>query len=147
MTSSARVPLCVAAIALCISAFSMAGCESCRPSEEPEKAERPSPAKAAAPAAPAQEEADCFVIVDAEADFGAPPLTVEFVTEVECTATPVTYAWDFGDGTKGGNEPNPTHVYKKPGDYLAVVTASSPDGGRGSDEIDITVDELFEEEE
>jgi PKD domain len=99
------------------------------------------PAEAQKPAAPASDsEVDCFVIVDAEPDFGAPPLTVNFVTEIDCTGQPVTYSWDFGDGEKGGNDPKPSHSYAKAGDYVATVTVSAPDGGTGSDEIDITVD-------
>jgi PKD repeat protein len=86
-------------------------------------------------------EIDCFVIVDAEPDFGAPPLTVHFTTETDCTGSPVTFSWDFGDGGKAGNDPAPTHVYAKVGDYIATVNATAPDGGSGSDEIDITVDE------
>jgi PKD repeat protein len=85
-------------------------------------------------------EVDCFVIVDAEPDFGAPPLTVNFVTETDCTGEPVTYSWDFGDGTTGGNDSKPSHTYDKAGDYIAIVTATAPDGGSGTDEIDITVD-------
>lgn len=96
--------------------------------------------KAAAPAAGADAEVDCFVIVDAEPDFGAPPLTVNFITEIDCTGQPVTYSWDFGDGSKGGNDPKPSHSYAKAGDYVATVTVTAPDGGTGSDEIDITVD-------
>jgi PKD repeat protein len=103
----------------------------------------PSAAAAGATAAVVPEqgtEVDCFVIVDAEPDFGAPPLTVHFSTETDCTGSPVTFSWDFGDGTKGGNEPNPTHKYEKAGDFVAVVTTTAPDGGSGTDEIDITVD-------
>jgi PKD repeat protein len=104
------------------------------------------PEATAAPPAPAAgggsetAEVDCFVIVDAEPDFGAPPLTVNFVTETDCTGEPVTYSWDFGDGTTGGNDSKPSHTYDKAGDYIAVVTATAPDGGSGTDEIDITVD-------
>jgi PKD repeat protein len=141
-------------------AFWWSGCGGCQ-SEEETKAPAPAvqpqadkpkeeAAKPAAPtAAPAQAtgetEPDCFVIVDAEPDFGPPPLTVRFMTEIDCTAEPVTYSWDFGDGTSGGNEPNPTHVYDKPGDYVAVVTTKSPDGGEGEDEMDITVDAELDE--
>jgi PKD repeat protein len=89
--------------------------------------------------------ADCFVIVDAEPDFGAPPLTVHFSTETDCTGSPVAFSWDFGDGTKGGNDAKPAHTYEKAGDYVATVTTSAPDGGTGSDEIDITVDEDLSE--
>ena len=96
--------------------------------------------KAEAPAAGSDSEVDCFVIVDAEPDFGAPPLNVNFITEIDCTGQPVTYSWDFGDGSKGGNEAKPSHAYAKAGDYVATVTVTAPDGGTGSDEIDITVD-------
>jgi PKD repeat protein len=129
--------------------LALAGCGSCEGSRQettaPALAE-PTPVGPVAPPAGGEQastEPDCFVIVDAEPDLGAPPLKVVFETEVECTAEPVTYKWDFGDGTTGGNEANPTHVYNKPGDYVATVTVTSSDGGAGSDEIDITVDELL----
>jgi hypothetical protein len=122
----------------------LGGCGGCNgdqappaPAATPPAGEQPA---AAPPAAPAGTEVDCFVIVDAEPDFGAPPLTVNFITEIDCTGQPVTYSWDFGDGATGGNDPKPTHVYAKPGDYVATVTVTAPDGGTGSDEIDITVD-------
>jgi hypothetical protein len=114
------------------------------PKVEPTPPAPPPPAPPAA-AGTGEEEPDCFVIVDAEPDFGPPPLKVQFMTEIDCTAEPVTYTWDFGDGTTGGNEPNPVHVYEKPGDYVAVVTTKSPDGGEGEDEMDITVDAELDE--
>jgi len=127
--------------------FAFAGCGGCHSSSPPPAAAptvvAAAPTVAAAPAVPpgeAENEIDCFVIVDAEPDFGSPPLAVTFSTETDCTAEPVTYSWDFGDGTKGGNEANPSHTYQKPGDYVATVTTTAPDGGRGTDEIDITVD-------
>ena len=137
----------------------LAGCGGCQPGEEGAEpgAARPAaqaptvaapaakPPAAEAPAAqPQQLEADCFVLVDAEPDYGKPPLKVEFSTEIECTGSPVTYSWDFGDGTTGGNEQNATHVYQKVGEYVAVVKATAPDGGEGEDEIDISVDEEAE---
>jgi predicted lipid-binding transport protein (Tim44 family) len=156
------------ALVLAVTAWSLSGCGSCEPAE---KASAPAPAPAqkapeppppaaqppaaqqqpAAPPAAAQPtagedpEPDCFVIVDAEPDFGGPPLKVSFTTEIDCTAEPVVYSWDFGDGTTGGNEANPTHVYEKVGEYVATVTTKSPDGGEGEDEIDITVDPDFKE--
>lgn len=136
-------------------ATAFTGCGGCNENKTP-TAPAP-PAATAAPAAPApaqpaaaptaeepvagsDSEVDCFVIVDAEPDFGAPPLAVNFITEIDCTGQPVTYSWDFGDGSKGGNDPRPSHTYDKPGDYVATVTVTAPDGGSGSDEIDITVD-------
>lgn len=140
-------------VVLLLLACSVAGCGGCQPGERAGRqaappAAQPGQPQAAAPtpaAARDELEVDCFVIVDAEPDFGAPPLTVNFTTEIDCTGSPVTYSWDFGDGTTGGNEPNPTHVYEKPGDYIATVTAKAPDGGEGSDEIDITVDASLNE--
>lgn len=137
-----------------IATLSLYGCGGCQGGEEKPAGEAPKPqaereqpqagkpvVATQAPAAAVEEiEPDCFVIVDAEPDFGAPPLKVQFETEIDCTAEPVTYSWDFGDGTTGGNEANPTHVYDKPGDYIAIVITKSPDGGEGEDEIDITVD-------
>jgi hypothetical protein len=156
------------AAVLLITAWSLSGCGSCEPSQkasapapapppaaekaQPPAAEQPQKQAEAPPAAPAggtqkaeEAEPDCFVIVDAEPDFGGPPLKVSFTTEIDCTAEPVTYSWDFGDGAIGGNEANPTHVYEKAGDYVAVVRTKSPDGGEGEDEIDITVDSDFAE--
>lgn len=84
---------------------------------------------------------DCFIFVDAEPDYGDAPLTAHFTTELECANKPVTYSWDFGDGTTGGNEPNPSHTYSKEGDYVATVTVRTADGEEGTDEIDIFVEE------
>jgi PKD repeat protein len=93
-----------------------------------------------APTPPKEIKSDCFVFVDAEPDYGDAPLTAHFTTEVECGNKPVTYSWDFGDGTSGGNEANPSHTYSKEGDYIAVVTVKTADGEEGTDEIDIFVD-------
>ena len=138
-----------------LSLGSLAGCGGCNGSQPPPPAAAPAassstPPGAAAPAvegtsAPAGSSADCFVIVDAEPDFGAPPLTVHFSTETDCTGSPVSFSWNFGDGGKAGNDPKPSHTYEKAGDYVATVTTTAPDGGTGSDEIDITVDEDLSE--
>ncbi|MEO8603558.1 MAG: PKD domain-containing protein [bacterium] len=142
----------VRALAPALFAFAFVGCGGCQGGGTPPPAATPTVVAAAvateaapapAPAAPMDSEdgeIDCFVIVDAEPDFGGPPLVVNFTTETDCTADPVTYSWDFGDGSKGGNEANPSHTYTKPGDYVATVTTTAPDGGHGTDEIDITVD-------
>lgn len=85
-------------------------------------------------------EPDCFVMVDAEPDFGSAPLAVRFSTEASCTAAPITYEWDFGDGGRGGDTPHPSHTYESPGEYVAIVRVTSPDGGESDDEIEIAVD-------
>lgn len=40
---------------------------------------------------------------------------------------PVTYAWDFGDGTTG-NVMNPVKVYSAPGNYTVTLTATNSHG-------------------
>lgn len=136
----------------------LCGCGSCQNSgqtgqppapaaapQAPPAAQKPAEPAAQAPATAAQPEVDCFVLVDAEPDFGKPPLKVVFETEIDCTGSPVTYSWDFGDGKTGGNEANPSHVYEKPGEYVATVKVKAPDGGEGEDEIDITADDDLDE--
>jgi hypothetical protein len=153
-----------------LAAMTLTGCGSCQsgtttapsapaPPAPAQKAAPPQPPAAAAPqqpaappaqqpaAAPATPEVDCFVLVDAEPDFGPPPMKVQFETDIECTGSPVTFSWDFGDGSSGGSEANPVHVYTKAGEYVAVVKVKAPDGGEGEDEIDITVDEDLEADE
>src|SRR5690606_29294300 len=123
-TSMKRILLPLLPLAL---SAALAGCEGCNGDRSAPPAPAATPTAAAAGA-----EVDCVVIVDAGQDFGAPPLTVNFITDIDCTGEPVTYSWDFGDGTKGGNDPKPSHTYDKPGDYVAVVTVTAPDGGTGS---------------
>ncbi len=40
---------------------------------------------------------------------------------------PITYEWDFGDGTTA-NEPNPSHTYAAAGRYSVVLSATNPFG-------------------
>ena len=159
MTSIAYMRVLFLLVFLPITTFFGSGCGSCERAEEPGKSEQPEAAAiqtvtdaeaAAASATPTPGVAgtldvNCFVIVDTEPDFGSPPLTVQFMTEVDCSSGPVTFGWDFGDGASGGNEPGPSHVYEKPGDYIVTVTVEAPDGGHGKDEIDVTVDAFFDE--
>jgi len=107
----------------------------------------PAAPQAAAPvapeeaAAPGADDGDCIVIVDANPDFGPPPLAVALSAEAECSSGNPTYKWDFGDGSEPSTEMNPNHTYTKLGDYVATVVVTSPRGSTASDEIDITVEE------
>jgi len=87
------------------------------------------------------EEGDCIVVADANPDYGPPPLSVTFSAEAECSGGQPTYKWDFGDNTPPSTETAPSHTYGKPGDYVASVTITAPDGATSSDEVDITVEE------
>lgn len=119
-----------------------------------QRGESPGPTAASMPPTPQAQEAaqapvpgvtvlpdeeDCVVIMDADPDYGPPPLTVSFSAEVECTAGEVKYQWDFGDGTTS-QDPSPQHTYTKAGDYVATLTVTAGTAS-ASDEIDITVEE------
>ncbi|MFQ5668599.1 MAG: PKD domain-containing protein [Candidatus Binatia bacterium] len=86
-------------------------------------------------------EDDCFVVADADPDWGPPPLEVEFSAEADCSAGEAKYSWDFGDGSAPSTEANPSHTYTTLGDYTASVTVTGPHGATSTDEIDITVEE------
>ena len=57
---------------------------------------------------------------------GAPPLTVAFGATAEvinCQPGP-TFDWDFGDGSPGSSEQNPSHIYSRTGAFPWRVTVS-----------------------
>jgi PKD repeat protein len=104
------------------------------------------PAKLAVPAAAPQPQAsgeevdELYVDLDADPDEGAPPLTVKFTSTVEDATPPLTYKWDFGDGSAPGTEANPTHVYQKAGEYTATLTVKDSKNISGSEEVDVLVE-------
>ena len=58
------------------------------------------------------------------------PVTVNFTnnTSLNTTASvPVSYAWDFGDGSTS-TDMNPSHVYTGKGSFTVKLTATTPDG-------------------
>jgi glucose/arabinose dehydrogenase/PKD repeat protein len=71
---------------------------------------------------------------------GAAPLTVAFSSagSADPEGRPLTYSWDFGDGTTS-TAANPSHTYAKSGRYTVRLTTS--DGGLEtiSDPLTITV--------
>jgi len=69
-----------------------------------------------------------------------PPLTVKFTSTVEDATPPITYKWDFGDGSAPATEANPTHVYQKAGEYTATLTVKDSKNISGSEEVDILVE-------
>lgn len=86
-------------------------------------------------------EGDCTVIIDADPDYGEPPLTVHFSVDADCGGGTPTYDWDFGDNSPHAAVAAPVHIYEKAGDYTVTLKAAGPSGAKGSDEIDITVEE------
>ena len=83
---------------------------------------------------------DLYVDIEANPDEGAPPLTVKFTTSVEDAAAPITYTWDFGDGSPPSSDASPTHVYQKAGEFTATVTVKDAKGKTGSEEADVFVE-------
>jgi len=59
---------------------------------------------------------------------GKAPLTVNFIGDESSDedGDPLSYHWDFGDG-KSSTEANPSHRYRKSGNYLAVLTVTDGD--------------------
>jgi PKD repeat protein len=57
---------------------------------------------------------------------GQPPLTVNFSSagSSDPEGVPLSYSWNFGDGTATSTEPNPTHTYNNAGPYQARLTVS-----------------------
>ncbi|MEV6474218.1 ThuA domain-containing protein [Streptomyces sp. NPDC051657] len=71
---------------------------------------------------------------------GTAPLKVKFSSAgtADGDEDPLTYAWDFGDGSRS-TAANPTHTYKKNGTYTATLTAEDPTGRTGSASVHVTV--------
>lgn len=62
---------------------------------------------------------------------GPAPLTVRFINTTEYKGeTPLSVAWNFGDGG-ASLDPEPTHIYTMPGDYAVTLTVESS-GGTGT---------------
>ncbi len=79
---------------------------------------------------------------NAEPDSGPAPLTVRFSVEIFETDDPVNpkYVWDFGDGSPKVRQQSPTHTYKKPGEYRAVIKVTDEAGQAGQDDLQISVE-------
>ena len=83
-------------------------------------------------------------IVETSADpatSSAATQTVQFSSEGtrDPDGDPITYDWDFGDGTAHSTEPNPTHTYTAVGSYRATLTVTDDTGRSGSDDVTVVV--------
>jgi cytochrome c len=52
---------------------------------------------------------------------------------------PITYEWDFGDGTPHSTEPNPSHTYSAVRSYRATLTVTDSTSRSGSDDVTVVV--------
>ncbi|WP_369147504.1 ThuA domain-containing protein [Streptomyces sp. R44] len=81
-------------------------------------------------------------VAEASADktSGTAPLkvTLSAAGTTDADGDPLTYSWDFGDGTTATTA-NPTHTYRTNGTYVATVTAKDTTGRTGSASVHLTV--------
>ncbi len=84
-----------------------------------------------------------IAIADAPTKSGDPPLTVEFSSAgtLDEDGDPLTYSWNFGDGSALATTPNPTHQYAAAGQYRATLTVrdGKPAPGPSVATVDIVV--------
>lgn len=70
---------------------------------------------------------------------GITPLPVQFTAQATAmNGSPVTYAWNFGDGSTSTNQ-NPTHTYLTGGKISARVTATDLLGNTNDAEVPLTI--------
>ena len=69
------------------------------------------------------------IIEQANADvtLGEAPLNVQFTARASGTGGPISYRWNFGDGTQSTLQ-NPTHTYTSQGDYAATLRVIDNNG-------------------
>src|SRR4051812_38843831 len=72
---------------------------------------------------------------------GLAPLSVNFSSagSSDPENTPLTYAWDFGDGSPVSSAPNPTHVFTTNGSYQVKLTVTDQGGLTGVSNTVVTV--------
>ncbi|WP_370517512.1 ThuA domain-containing protein [Pseudactinotalea sp. HY160] len=80
------------------------------------------------------------VEVETSATTGTAPLTVDFTATGSDPDgdTPLTYSWDFGDGSATVDTAAATHTYTRPGEYAATVTVTDTRGATTSRGVAIT---------
>jgi glucose/arabinose dehydrogenase/PKD repeat protein len=77
----------------------------------------------------------------ASPSFGPPPLTVNFsgAGSSDPDGNPLTYEWDFGDGTDHSTKRDPTHVYAGAGEFAARLTVTDDKGASASTTVGVSV--------
>jgi PKD repeat protein len=70
---------------------------------------------------------------------GEVPLTVEFSGEssTDADGDPLTYRWDFGDGSAPSTAARVSHTYTQPGTFTATLEVSDGSGGADSATVQI----------
>jgi glucose/arabinose dehydrogenase len=72
---------------------------------------------------------------------GAPPLSVTFSGSgsIDPDSDPLTYSWNFGDGSPVAGGVTVTHTYSSVGGYTSTLTVSDGKGGTDTSTVKITV--------
>ena len=78
-------------------------------------------------------------VATADRTGGPPPLAVQFEGDesYDLDEEPVTYAWNFGDGSTS-TAANPTHTYASAGTFTARLTVTDALGASSSATVPIT---------
>jgi PKD repeat protein len=78
-------------------------------------------------------------VISAAPTSGRAPLTAEFVGIAIGGDSPITYEWNFGDGTTDTGA-NVSHTYTDPGFYVVVLTVTDSDGDSDAATFTMTVE-------
>ena len=102
------------------------------------KAQKKAPAKAAATAEP-EILKKLLIAINADPDEGDAPHKVKFTVDLyDDDLEKPTFQWNFGDGAVS-KEKEPSHVYKKPGDYTVTLRVEDTHDRVGQDDTTIFV--------
>src|SRR4030095_904728 len=80
-----------------------------------------------------------IVAIAAQRSTGRAPLQVQFSSTgtFDPDADPITYEWDFGDGSPVDSSPDPAHVYVTSDSFAATLTVRDNRGGAASKALPI----------
>lgn len=80
-------------------------------------------------------------VASADTTSGDAPLEVFFSSNgsSDPDGDPISFEWDFGDGSAVSNLSNPTHTYTVDGSYTATLTVTDTSGAVNQDTIVVTV--------
>ncbi len=80
-------------------------------------------------------------IASSDKQFGAAPLSVNFSSagSSDPENDPLSFAWNFGDGTAVSNLANPNHVFAANGSYTATLTVTDTHNNQSTANVSISV--------
>jgi PKD repeat protein len=82
---------------------------------------------------------DLAVHLSASPATGEAPLKVFLSANTTGASPPISYSWNFGDGTTGTTGPGVTHLFTSAGSFLVSVSLLDGRGGRGSTSMTVHV--------